>query len=79
MPWTNRTGLAKATTVLATVLLVSVGLCGVNFVAMSGGIDLNGLSGLLIVSAYLEALAIVVSAAGLLIVGIITIVRALTK
>jgi hypothetical protein len=31
-PWSGRSGLAKATAVLASILLVSTGLCGANFV-----------------------------------------------
>ena len=33
MPWADRTGLAKATAFLTTCLIVSTGLCGINFVA----------------------------------------------
>lgn|GEM_PF-1270233 len=43
LPWHSKTGLAKAAAVLATILIISFGLCGVNvfavlrFVPLSGG------------------------------------------
>jgi hypothetical protein len=34
-PWENRTGLAKAVAIFSTILLLSLGLCGANFLAVS--------------------------------------------
>ncbi|WP_263375680.1 hypothetical protein [Granulicella aggregans] len=33
-PWTDKTGLAKLVAILATILLISLGLCGANFFAV---------------------------------------------
>lgn len=33
-PWMNKTGLAKVAAILSTILLISLGLCGINFFAV---------------------------------------------
>lgn len=33
LPWHNKTGYSKAIAILATILTISIGLCGVNFFA----------------------------------------------
>lgn len=72
----KKSGLAKAAAVLAIVFLVSLGLCGVNFLALSSGGAMNGAEGFLFVTAYLELFGMAVGAVGLVIVGIIAIVKA---
>ena len=84
-PWIGKTGLAKATAILATVLLVSLGLCGVNFlvVASSDSPRLGGLrdaiSVVFIGTALAEWAAILLSVAGLVTVAVIAVWRALRR
>jgi hypothetical protein len=72
----EKSGLEKTAIVLGTVFLVSLGLCGVNFVAAKGEV-MHGDGGLLIATAYLELFGMVVSGAGLLVVALIAIARAM--
>ena len=71
----KKSGLAKAATILVTMFLVSLGLCGLNFLALVGGGVMGNGSSVLITTAYLELAGMVVGAAGLLIVGVIAIVQ----
>ncbi|HEY5330987.1 MAG TPA: hypothetical protein VIJ79_13960 [Acidobacteriaceae bacterium] len=76
-PWHDQTGLAKAATIFAVLFVVSLGLCGANFVAASA---LNrGISGLLIVTAYAELLGMIVGLGGLVIIGLIAIGAAVVR
>ena len=73
------TGWAKAASTSAIVLLISLGLCGVNHAAFAvfdlpigggsvpGHADQERLGGLLIMTAFAEAAAILLSAAALLV------------
>jgi hypothetical protein len=80
MPWTDKTGLLKAAVMFAMLLLVSLGLCGVNFVAvirfvpMSGGASPHSwrdtLSSVLGVTGVLELVGMAIGAVGLISVGI---------
>jgi hypothetical protein len=78
MPWTDKTGLAKAAAILITSLGISSGLCGLNFIAT---LSINRVSntfaagtGLLIVTAFAELFVMILSAAGLLIVLLLAII-----
>jgi len=79
-PWATKTGLAKTATIFATVLLVSLGLCGLNDVAM-----LNYVPGrhrwnqFLLIAAWTELAAIAVSVMSLLVIAGIEIYRTLRK
>ena len=79
-----RTGLARLAAILATALVVSIGLCGVNFLAVVSfaptmGSNWRGIIGnLLIVAGWLEIIAMGVSAGGLTVVGLIALARTLT-
>lgn len=42
LPWHNKTGYAKAITILATILVLSIGLCGANFLAVVRFVPLGG-------------------------------------
>jgi hypothetical protein len=87
MPWVDKTGLAKATALLATIFGIGIGLCGANFVAVIMFVPMGGpagptgfrdfVSGTLAITAYLELAAIVLSALGLVVIGLIAIIRAI--
>jgi hypothetical protein len=79
MPWQNRTGLAKAAAVLASALVVSLGLCGMNFAAVTGLRPPNVFRPFLMIAAWIELLAIVLSLAGLVFVGFFAIIYAIQK
>ena len=75
LPWTNQTGLAKAAAILATILLVSTGLCGANLIAVLTVRNHNSLAFGLGITAEVELFGIAVSILGLSVVGVITIVK----
>jgi hypothetical protein len=79
MPWHGKSGLAKATAFLATLLGVSLGLCGVNFVAVMSAVSWGGSSSMaasvLTFTGIVELAGIAVGIVGLVIVAIIAIVR----
>ena len=87
MPWKDKTGLAKATALLATVFCVAIGLCGANFVGIIMFVPIGGSSGptgfrawvsnTLGVTAYLEVAAMVLSGAGLIVIALLAIARAI--
>lgn len=91
LPWHNQTRLAKWAAILATILLVAVGLCGANFVAVAKFVPLAGpapatpsplpdwAGGVLIVAAFVEAAVIILSTLGLILIVIFTIARILKK
>jgi hypothetical protein len=64
MKWNELTDLAKAATLLGAVGIVSLGLCGVSAI----GNDLLNV-------ALLGALGLIASAAGLLLLGILVLIR----
>jgi len=68
MAWTGKSGLAKAAAVLATILGISLGLCGLNFIAV---LHVQGDSSFLLLTAYMELAGILLGAFGLLIVLVI--------
>jgi hypothetical protein len=85
MPWRDKTGLAKAATVLVMTLLLSLGLCGVNFFAVTGFVGIGGgnasggprqvLTSALTVAGVLELIGIFASLLGLVLVGMIAVVK----
>ena len=80
MPWSDKTGLAKAAVFFATVLGVSFGLCGVNVVvAMTGlrGHWSDRGAALLTVVGYLELAGMVFGLMGLVITGLIGMAMAI--
>jgi hypothetical protein len=82
MPWAAKTGLAKAVAVFATLTLVSLGLCGANFgfMFLFKGADTHlqsALSGVFVITAFLEAAGIVIGISGLFVMGLVAVVMAL--
>ena len=85
VPWHDQTGLAKVAALLATIFGIGIGLCGANFVAVIAFVPMGGpsgptgfrawVSGALAITAYLELAAIVLSALGLVIIGLVAIAR----
>ena len=73
MPWTNTTGLAKAVAILASGLVICLGLCGLNFVAVVSGVGIAG--SILGLTAYLELAGMIICAAGLVAVLIIALAQ----
>jgi hypothetical protein len=77
MPWIDKTGLAKATSIFATGLVVSFGLCGVNFIFFLTAGDRAG-----IVPTYagiIELVGLALCLIGLLTVGLIGIAQAIYR
>jgi hypothetical protein len=72
----EKTKLSKLATGFAVGFLVSLGLCGANFLAIVGGGG-RSFSVLLLVTAYAELAGMVVCAIGLLIVGLVAAWKAL--
>jgi hypothetical protein len=78
MPRSDKSGFAKAATVLATILLISLGLCGANFFAFIGFVPLSDSAPgtptwpatLLTITAKIEIAAICLSVFGLVLVGV---------
>jgi hypothetical protein len=90
MPWNDKTGLAKATAIFATLLLVSVGLCGANFVGVMAFSSMRAVSGPveglkdfamdgLTFAGIAESLGMIVGALGLFIVAIAMVIRAIMQ
>jgi hypothetical protein len=87
MPWHDRTGLAKAAALLASIFGVAIGLCGANFLAVIALVPIGGssgptgfrawVSGTLGITAWLELAAMALSALGLVVIGLIAIIRAI--
>ncbi len=82
-PPPERSGLAKAATVLATLLTISIGLCGANFFAfIKFGFVSDPPAGApmwpttaLMVSGAVEVAAVAASLLGLIIVAILTLIQ----
>ena len=81
-PWSNKTGVAKAVAIFATMLGIAVGLCGINFVSVLFFVPLGGpgptgtptlhdrlisaLAGILLVASWIELAVIAISVAALI-------------
>ncbi|MDP9050981.1 MAG: hypothetical protein M3O31_09730 [Acidobacteriota bacterium] len=74
-PWENKSGLAKALAILATVLGISLGLCGANYAVMI--VTHSAIDGFLVTTGMVELIGILGSIIGLIVVAIIAIVRSL--
>ncbi len=68
IPGRNKTGLAKAAAILATILSVATVSCGLNWALAMASFNSGWAFGFLIVSAWTELAAMVASVVGLLIV-----------
>jgi hypothetical protein len=89
MPWMEKTGLAKGATIFATLLLVSLGLCGFNFVAVIGFVPMGGgaspqswrqtLGVMLTITGMIEFVGMAIGIAGLLSVGIAALFNAVRR
>ncbi len=89
MPWHDKTGIAKAAALLATIFGIAVGLCGANFAAFIILVPIGGSSGptgfrgwvgnILGVTAYIELAAMILSAAGLIVLAAVAMVRSITR
>lgn len=77
MPWTGKSGMARAAAVLATVLGVSLGLCGANIAIATHAS--NPAIPYLLGTAYVETAGIFVGAVGLVILGLIAIAKAVSN
>ena len=66
-PWAKKTGLAKATSIFATIALISLGLCGANVLAFSTIAESLG-AGFMLVTAYVELAGILIGVVGLVVV-----------
>jgi hypothetical protein len=70
-PWRDRTGFPKAVAILATILIVSLGMCGLNYAVWIGASRSDGIMNrvgpVLMPLAFLEAGAIALSAASLVV------------
>jgi hypothetical protein len=87
LPRANQTGLAKAATILAAMLLVSVPLCGVNailfgrFGVIAGGPPPPGHpiwpTPVLMITGLLEIAGMIAGTVGLLVIAIIAIIRSI--
>ena len=71
-PWSSKTGLAKAAAVLATIFGISLGLCGATSLALSA-LSVTGRSFFATALWMIETAGLVLSALGLLVVGIIAV------
>src|ERR1700761_579809 len=79
LPWQNRTGYSKAIAILATILTISLGLCGANFFAVIRFVPMGVPApaagtptwpgALLSITAWLEIAGIIGSVLGLAFVG----------
>ena len=80
LPWQDKTGLAKTATILAVVLMISLGLCGANVFATLRFLPFDGseaelaqhraMNDVLTFTDYAELLGIVGSFLGLIICGV---------
>jgi len=76
LPWTQQTGLAKAAAILATGLIVSLGLCGLNFALM---IPMQGDNDVLMATGWLELAGIVLCGGGLLVLALISLYKVILQ
>jgi hypothetical protein len=88
-PWYNKTGLAKLATVFATLLILSLGLCGANFALfrLFASIDGGGqvpervvlATNTLMTTGFFELLGIATGIGGLLITAALAIGKLLVR
>lgn len=86
-PWRNRTGLAKAAALLATILVIAIGLCGANFFLVISNGEIFGppattgpkawLANVLGITAYIELIVMAICALGLILIALIAASRAI--
>jgi hypothetical protein len=74
-PWQNSKGPAKLLVILATIFLISSGLCGLQFALANPGRVGDSVAGALMPLGSLELIAILLSAAGIVIVLVFWAVR----
>jgi hypothetical protein len=75
-PWHNKSGLAKAAAILATTFSIALGLCGINFAAyITLHPDLPIIVTGLLETGWAELIAMILSLAGLLIVGLLAFLK----
>jgi hypothetical protein len=81
MPWHGRAGLAKSTAIFATLLLVSLGLCGTSlaFTKLGAVPGNNTVTIIWIVVCFTELAGILVGIIGLVVVALIAIFRAISR
>lgn len=76
----RKTNLAKAATIFAVGFVVSLGLCGVNFltftIGFGGG---NRLPRAFVFTGFLELGGMTICAIGLLVVGLVALVKAVSR
>jgi hypothetical protein len=79
--WSDSTGLAKAVVVLSLVLLISLGLCGANFLVVTQWANsaATGPQPIFMVTGFIELFGIIGSLLGFLVVGIIVLIRAIRQ
>lgn len=87
LPWHSKTGLAKAATILATILIISCGLCGANFFAVLRFVPFDGsqaqlaqhqaITSALTFTGYTELVGIFGSLLGLAICGVMAVLKSL--
>jgi hypothetical protein len=77
MPWQDRTGLARATAIFATVFGIALGLCGLNAAAF---FSIHSAAGNpLVLTAFIELFVMLASGVGLLVIALIAIYRTLSQ
>jgi hypothetical protein len=77
MPWSNKTGLAKAAAFCAALLLVSLGLCGINLVISGHNSSGKGTIQFLIMTGFFETLGILIGVVGLVVVILLALMNRL--
>lgn len=88
-PWMGKTGLAKSATMFAALVLISLGLCGFNFVAVIGFLPTGGgasphswrdvLGSVLTVTGVLELIGMAIGFAGLICVGVAALFNSIRR
>jgi hypothetical protein len=73
----KKTGLAKAAACFAALLLISLGLCGMNFFALIKFGNPTQSTSLLMVTAWTELVGIIVGLLGLVVIAVVGIAKAL--
>ena len=77
LPWQDRTGLAKTTAILSTMLTIAAGLCGVNWIVI--GRSSGPPSRVWITAGIVEAMVIAACLLALILVRLILIIRHLRE
>ena len=68
MPWSDKTGLARAAIILVTILVVSAALCGISYCLVTPSWDPTPIDFILLLTSVLELAVVACSLAGLLVV-----------